>query len=110
MVHLHWWVEKVGETGILPADNTKLGILERHYVINEIKTKKLGDRLDRITAPHVFMSLRLQPTFGLRQEGCIKFQPHYADHGDQISINGSWAKGGRNRMGSITTPAACGAG
>jgi len=104
MAHLRWWAEKVGKAGILPADNTKLGIPERHYVTNENKAKELGDRLDRITDPHVLMSLRLQAAFGLRREESIKFQPRYADRGDQIAIKGSWAKGGRDRTVPITTP------
>ena len=104
MAHLRWWAEKVGKAGILPADNTKLGIPERRYVTNENKAKELGDRLDRITDPHVLMSLRLQAAFGLRREESIKFQPRYADRGDQIAIKGSWAKGGRDRTVPITTP------
>lgn len=49
MAHLRWWAEKVGKAGILPADNTKLGIPERRYVTNESKARELRDRLDRIT-------------------------------------------------------------
>ena len=79
MAHLRWWAEKVGKAGILPADNTKLGIAERRYVTNESRAKELGDRLDRVTDPHVRMSLRLQAAFGLRREESIKFQPRYAD-------------------------------
>ncbi|WKN22038.1 phage integrase N-terminal domain-containing protein [Azotobacter vinelandii] len=104
MAHLRWWAEKVGKAGILPADNTKLGIPDRRYVTNECKAKELGDGLDRITDPHVRMSLRLQAAFGLRREESIKFQPRYADHGDHIAIKGSWAKGGRDRTVPITTP------
>jgi hypothetical protein len=104
MAHVRWWAEKVGKAGILPADNTKLGIPERRYVTNESKAKELGDRLDRITDPHVRMSLRLQAAFGLRREESIKFQPRYADRGDHIAIKGSWAKGGRDRTVLITTP------
>ncbi|WP_165720896.1 phage integrase N-terminal domain-containing protein [Bordetella trematum] len=104
MAHLRWWAEKVGKAGILPADNTKLGIPERRYVTNESKAKELGDRLDRVTDPHVRMSLRLQAAFGLRREESIKFQPRYADHGDHIAIKGSWAKGGRDRTVPISTP------
>lgn len=104
MAHLRWWAEKVGKAGILPADNTKLGIPERRYVTNESKAKELGDRLDRITDPHVRMSLRLQAAFGLRREESIKFQPRYADRGDHIAIKGSWAKGGRDRTVPITMP------
>lgn len=104
MAHLRWWAEKVGKAGILPADNTKLGIPERRYVTNESKAKELGDRLDRLTDPHVRMSLRLQAAFGLRREESIKFQPRYADRGDHIAIKGSWAKGGRDRTVPISTP------
>ena len=104
MAHLRWWAEKVGKAGILPADNTKLGIPERRYVTNESKAKEIGDRLGRITDPHVRLSLRLQAAFGLRREESIKFQPRYADHGDHIAIKGSWAKGGRDRTVPITTP------
>ncbi|MGV6474705.1 phage integrase N-terminal domain-containing protein [Azotobacter vinelandii] len=104
MAHLRWWAEKVGKAGILPADNTKLGIPERRYMTNENKARELGDRLDRITDPHVRMSLLLQAAFGLRREESIKFQPRYADRGDHIAIKGSWAKGGRDRTVPITTP------
>lgn len=104
MAHLRWWAEKVGKAGILPADNTKLGIPERRYVTGESKAKELGDGLDRITDSHVHMSLRLQAAFGLRREESIKFQPRYADRGDHIAIKGSWAKGGRDRTVPITTP------
>ena len=104
MAHLRWWAEKVGKAGILPADNTRLGIPDRRYVTNESKTKELDDGLDRITDPHVRMSLSLQAAFGLRREETIKFQPRYADHGDHIAIKGSWAKGGRDRTVPITTP------
>ncbi|MCO5110308.1 MAG: hypothetical protein M9929_05615 [Burkholderiaceae bacterium] len=34
MAYLRWWAEKVGKAGILPADNTKLGIADRRYVTN----------------------------------------------------------------------------
>ncbi|MGV2908811.1 phage integrase N-terminal domain-containing protein [Achromobacter sp. AGC25] len=103
MAHLRWWAEKVGKAGILPTDNTKLGIPERRYVSNESKAKEIGDRLGRITDPHVRMSLRLQAAFGLRREESIKFQPRYADRSDHIAIKGSWAKGGRDRAVPITT-------
>jgi hypothetical protein len=87
----------------LPADNAQLGIPERHYVTNENKAKELDDGLDRITDAHARMSLKLQAAFGLRREESIKFQPGVADHGDHIAIQGSWAKGGRNRTVPATT-------
>lgn len=49
------------------------------------------------------MSLQLQQAFGLRREESIKFQPRYADRGDQIALKGSWTKGGRERTVPITT-------
>jgi site-specific recombinase XerC len=102
--HLRWWAEKVGKAGILPADNSKLNIPERHTVTQENKAKELGNRLDRITDPYVRMSLKLQTAFGLRREESIKFRPSIADQGDHIVIQGSWAKGGRDRTMPITTP------
>jgi site-specific recombinase XerC len=104
LAHLRWWAEKVGKTGILPADNTKLGIPERHAVAKENKAKELGERLDGITDAHIRMSLRLQAAFGLRREDSIKFRPSVADQGDHIAIQGSWAKGGRDRTIPITMP------
>ena len=49
------------------------------------------------------MSFRLQQTFGLRREECIKFQPAYADQGDHLLLKGSWTKGGRQRIIPILT-------
>ena len=49
MAHLRWWAEKVGKAGILPADNTTLGIPERRYVTNESKGGR--DRTVPITTP-----------------------------------------------------------
>src|SRR6185437_10722296 len=101
--HLRWWAEKIGKAGILPADNTKLGIPERHHIAGENKAKELDEKLDRITDPHAHVSLRLQAAFGLRREESIKFQPGYADRGDHIVLKGSWTKGGRERTVPITT-------
>ena len=101
--HLRWWAEKIGKSGILPADNTQLGVPERRYVTNISKAQKLGTGLEQITDVHVRMSLQLQATFGLRREEAIKFQPSYADRGDHIALKGSWTKGGRERTVPITT-------
>jgi site-specific recombinase XerC len=101
--HLRWWAGKVGKAGILPADNTRLGIPERRYVTHVSKARELGTELERITDAHVRMSLKLQAAFGLRREESIKFQPGFADRGEHIAIKGSWAKGGRDRAIPITT-------
>lgn len=102
--HLRWWAEKISKAGILPSDNTQLGVPERRYVANISKAREPDDRLAKITDPHVRVSLRLQAAFGLRREESIKFQPRHSDGGDHIAIKGSWAKGGRDRTVPITTP------
>jgi len=101
--HLRWWAEKIGKAGILPADNTQLGVPERRYVTNISKAQELGTDLEQIADVHVRMSLHLQAAFGLRREEAIKFQPSYADRGDHIALKGSWTKGGRERTVPITT-------
>ena len=101
--HLRWWAEKIGKSGILPADNMQLGVAERRYVTNVSKARELGTGLEQITDVHVRMSLQLQAAFGLRREEAIKFQPSYADRGDHIALKGSWTKGGRERTVPITT-------
>jgi integrase len=103
LAHLRWWAEKVGKAGVIPADNTRLGISERQHVTNTDKSKTLGDALDGVRDAHVQMSLQLQQAFGLRREESIKFQPGYADRGDHIALKGSWTKGGRERTVPITT-------
>jgi integrase len=103
LAHLRWWAEKVGKAGVIPADNTRLGIPERRFVTNESKARELGTGLDKVNDPYVRMSLTLQQAFGLRREESIKFQPCYADRGDTITLKGSWTKGGRERTVPITT-------
>jgi site-specific recombinase XerC len=101
--HLRWWSEKIGKAGILPTDNSQLGVADRRYVTNVSKAQELGSGLDRVTNPHVRVSLQLQSAFGLRREEAIKFQPSYADQGDHLLLKGSWTKGGRERSVPITT-------
>ena len=101
--HLRWWAEKISKSGILPADNTQLGVAERRYVTNISKAQELGTGLEQITDVYVRLSLQLQAAFGLRREEAIKFQPGYADRGDHITLKGSWTKGGRERIVPITT-------
>ncbi len=101
--HLRWWAEKIGKSGILPADNMQLGVAKRRYVTNVSKARELGTGLEQVTDAHVRMSLQLQAAFGLRREEAIKFQPSYADRGDHITLKGSWTKGGRERTVPITT-------
>ncbi|WP_234467246.1 phage integrase N-terminal domain-containing protein [Kosakonia sp. S42] len=104
LAHLRWWAGKIGKAGILPSDNTQLGIAERRYVTNISKARELGPGLEHINDAYVRISLQLQAAFGLRREEAIKFRPRYADRGDHIVLKASWTKGGRERTVPITTP------
>ncbi len=103
LAHLRWWAEKVGKAGVIPADNTQLGIPERRFVASENKARDFGDSLDKVNDPFVRMSLLLQKAFGLRREESIKFRPGYADRGDCIVLKRTWTKGGRERTIPIIT-------
>ena len=59
--------------------------------------------LERISDPHVRMSLELQQAFGLRREEAIKFIPSFADCGDHIRLKSTWTKGGKERDVPIRT-------
>jgi integrase len=100
---LRWWAEKVGNAGVIPADNVSLGIPERRFVTNDNKAQQVDGRLERICDPHVRMSLALQQAFGLRRKESILFRPRDADRGDCIELKGSWTKGGRPRTVPIIT-------
>lgn len=105
MAVLRWWAQKIGKPGTMPSDNAQLGIPDRAYVTNENKAREVRvDVLDRITDPHVRMSLMLQQAFGLRREECIKFTPSYADRGECVLLRASWTKGGLERSIPITSP------
>lgn len=93
----------ISKAGILPADNTQLGVAEHRYVTNINNARELGTGIEQVTDAHVRMSLQLQAAFGLRREEAIKLQPSYADRGDHIALKGSWTKGGRERTVPVTT-------
>ncbi|NDL63729.1 phage integrase N-terminal domain-containing protein [Acerihabitans arboris] len=103
LAHLRWWAEKVGKAGVIPADNTQLGIPERRFVASENKARVLGDSWDKVNDPFVRMSLLLQKAFRLRREESIKFRPGYANRGDCLVLKRTWTKGGRERMIPIIT-------
>jgi hypothetical protein len=71
------------------------GIPDRRYVTSVGKARQLtsGD-LAQITDPYTRMSLRLQATFGLRRACSLKIRPGWADRGDTLALEDSWAKGG----------------
>jgi integrase len=102
---LRWWAEKIGRKGLIPADNSQLGVPNRQFLTNDNKARELGGKLSKVSDEYVRMSLRLQQAFGLRREEAIKFRPSYADRGDRILLKGSWTKGGRERSIPIIQPA-----
>lgn len=97
MSHIRWWADKIGKPGVVRNDNEAYGIVQRQYVTNVDKSRKLDDKLDRVRDDHVRMSLRLQQAFGLRREESIKFQPQFADRGDKLVLKETWTKGGKER-------------
>ncbi|WP_446027548.1 phage integrase N-terminal domain-containing protein [Lelliottia amnigena] len=105
LAHLRWWAEKIGKAGVIPADNTQLGIAHRQPASNVNRARALECSMDRVQDVYVRMSLQLQQAFGLRREESIKFQPSYADRGDHIVLKGSWTKGGRERTIPLCTQA-----
>jgi site-specific recombinase XerC len=101
---LRWWSEKIGKAGVVPADNAALGIAQRQYVGQGSKAKTLdADKLSAVSDPHVRLSLQLQAAFGLRREESIKISPEIADRGSILYLQGSWCKGGRERLVPIRT-------
>jgi len=61
------------------------------------------EQLQKVRDEHVRMSLELQQAFGLRREEAMKIRPRIADQGDHLFLQGSWTKGGRERIVPIRT-------
>jgi hypothetical protein len=98
MAALRWWAEKIGKPNVVAKSNEVYGIPDRRYVTNVSKARELtSDDLAQVTDPYTRMSLRLQATFGLRRAESIKIRPGWADRGDTLVLEDSWAKGGRAR-------------
>jgi hypothetical protein len=106
LAHIRWWADKVDRSGIVARDNDHYDVERRMYVTGENKARDLpAENLQKVTDPHVKMSMRLQAEFGLRREESIKFSPSYADKGDKIVLKASWTKGGKAREIPVRTPA-----
>jgi integrase len=98
MAILRWWAEKVNKQNVVARSNDFYGIPDRQFVTNDSKAREVtAQQLDRITDPHVRMSLELQQAFGLRREEAIKFSPDFADREDHIVLKSTWTKGGKER-------------
>lgn len=103
MAHLRWWASKVNAAHKIPS-NDQLEIDRRVYVTHENKAVELTpEHLEKVADPNIRYSLQLQAQFGLRREEAIKFNPHYADKGDRITLKDSWCKGKRSRDIPIVT-------
>lgn len=103
MAYVRWWADKIGKFAMIPKDNASLGIDERVYVTNQSKATSLPSNiLDKVSDPHIKLSLELQAAFGLRREECLKFVPSWADKGDCIILKGAWCKGGQQREVPLT--------
>jgi len=89
---LRWWAEKIGNAGVIPAENIALAIPNRRFVTNDNKARQLAGNLERVSDPCARRSLQLQEAFGLRREESIKFRPSYADRGEHIVLKGPWPK------------------
>ena len=104
MAALRWWAAKVDKQNVVARSNDHYGLPRRQYVSGANKAiEPKPDQLDRITDPHVRMSLELQQAFGLRREEAIKIRPALADRGDRLWLRASWTKGGRARELPIRT-------
>ena len=103
MAALRWLAEKIGKSHIIEESNQKYGIEKRQYVAKKSKAKDLDqEKLVQIKDVYVKASLELQRDFGLRREEAIKFNPSYANKGDNIELKASWTKGGKPRNTPIT--------
>ncbi len=106
MSAIRWWARKVNKQNVVARSNDEYGLPRRQFVAGASKAKTIDEQqLQKITNPHVRMSLELQEAFGLRREEAIKIRPALADKGDVLWLKPSWTKGGREREIPILTDA-----
>ncbi len=104
MAVLRWWANKVNKQNVIARSNEFYGIPDRRFVTNESKARDITrEQLGKVKDIHVRMSLELQRAFGLRREEAMKFNPSYADQGDNIKLKASWTKGGKPRTIPVRT-------
>jgi len=104
MATIRWWASKVDKRNVVARSNEHYGIPDRRFVTNESKAKTVtGEQLEKVRDEHVRMSLELQQAFGLRREEAMKIRPCIADQVDHLTLQGSWTKGGRERIVPIRT-------
>ncbi len=106
MAVIRWWAQKVDKQNVVARSNEHYGIPDRRFIADGSKAKSITQsQLAKVVDTHVRMSLELQQAFGLRREEAIKFQPSFADRGEQIVLKASWTKGGKDRSIPIRTEA-----
>jgi hypothetical protein len=104
MAAIRWWANKVDKRNVVARSNEHYGIPDRRFATNESKAKTVThEQLEKVRDEHVRMSLELQQVFGLRREEAMKIRPIIADQGDHLFLQGSWTKGGRERIVPIRT-------
>jgi integrase len=104
MAAIRWWANKVDKRNVVARSNEYYGIPDRRFVTNESKAKTIThEQLEKVRDEHVRMSLELQQAFGLRREEAMKIRPIIADQDDHLFLQGSWTKGGRERIVPIRT-------
>jgi len=103
MAALRWWAGKIGKPGVIPKDNSALGIPNRQRISDHNRAFKVtSHQLEKLPI-YLRISVRLQQEFGLRREEAAKFVPGKAIKEDHIELKASWTKGGRPRSIPITT-------
>ena len=104
MAVIRWWSRKVNKQNVVARSNEHYGIPDRRFVTNESKARSVTcEQLEKVRDEHVRMSLELQQAFGLRREEAMKIRPCLADQDDHLFLQGSWTKGGRERIVPIRT-------
>ena len=103
MSALRWWAGKIGKPGVIPKDNSVLGIPNRQRISDHNTAFKVTSYQLEKLPPYLRISVRLQQEFGLRREEAAKFVPGKAIKEDHIELKASWTKGGRPRSVPITT-------
>ena len=101
MSWVRWWGEKIQKPGLIPRDNTVLGLAEKPTFKGPRAAATPADRLD-VLPERMQLAIRLQMAFGLRLEESLKFRPKVADLGDRLALAPAWCKGGRPREVPIT--------
>src|SRR5262249_49809275 len=105
MAALRWWAEKVGQIGSFPKTNAAFGFPSRQRQTLVSKAEDLPLDLRSIPDPYIQASLGLARWWGLRRKEALMIQPHRADEGGRLALQGSWCKSGRPRTIELLTEA-----